>query len=185
MSFLPITPRDDLRPHARAALDRELELHGGEYSNLRGALLGNLASFRAYEQWFSLRDEIAPWIGERAVTLFAYAISDAAGSRVLAPYFRKILVDAGDDPVSPQVTEAEQLLIDWGRLIASAPHGIPAEFSAQIEATFGAERRLTLLAFAGLTVALAVVTIVGGIPTDDSLIEYDRAYSDADDPLAI
>jgi len=185
MSFLPITPRDELRPPARAAIDREIELHGGDYSNLRAALLGNVASFRAYSEWYSLRDEIAPWIGERAVTLFAYAISDAAGSRVLAPYFRKILVDAGDDPVSPQVTEAEQRLIDWGRLIATTPHAIPAEFSTLLESTFAPERRLTLLAFAGLTVALALLTIVGGIPTDDSLIEYDVPYSDEDDPLPV
>ncbi|MET0805872.1 MAG: hypothetical protein ABWX66_05965 [Lacisediminihabitans sp.] len=185
MSFLPITPRDELRPPARAALDREIELHGGEYSNLRAALLGNLASFRAYSEWYALRDEIAPWIGERAVTLFAYAIADAAGSRVLAPHFRKILVDAGDDPVSPQVTEAEQRLIDWGRLIATTPHGIPAEFTALLEETFAPERRLTLLAFAGLTVALGLLTIVGAIPTDDSLIEYDVAYSDDEDPLPI
>ena len=185
MSFLPITPRDDLRPPARAALERDLEAHGGDYSNLRAALFGNLASFRAFSEWYSLRDEIAPWIGERAVTLFAYAISDAAGSRVLAPYFRKILVDAGDDPVSPQVTEAEQLLIDWGRLIATTPHAISAEFGAQLENTFGPERRLTLLAFAGFTVALALVTIVGGIPTDDSLLEYDVAYGDANDSQPI
>jgi hypothetical protein len=185
MSFLPITPRDELRPPARAAIDREMELHGGEYSNVRAALLGNLASFRAYTEWYSLRDEIAPWIGERAVTLFAYAISDAAGSRVLAPYFRKILVDSGDDPVRPQVTEAEQLLIDWGRLIATTPHGIPVDFAALLESTFAPERRLTLLAFAGLTLALNVITIVGGIPTDDSLIEYAAAYSDDGDPLPI
>jgi len=185
MSFLPITPRDELRPPARAAINREIELHGGEYSNLRAALVGNLATFRAYSEWYSLRDEIAPWIGERAVTLFAYAISDAAGSRVLAPYFRKILVDAGDDPVNPQVTEAEQRLIDWGRLIATTPHGITAEFSALLESTFSPERRLTLLAFAGLTIALSLITIVGEIPTDDSLIEYDLPYSDDDDPLPI
>jgi hypothetical protein len=185
MSFLPITPRDELRPPARALIERELELRGGEYSNLRAALLGNLATFRAYSEWYSLRDEIAPWIGERAVTLFAYAISDAAGSTVLAPYFRKLLVDAGDDPVSPQVTEAEQRLIDWGRLIATTPHGIPAEFTASLESTFAPERRLTLLAFAGLTVALGLITIVGAIPTDDALIEYAVPYGDGADPLPV
>lgn len=116
--------------------------------------------------WHALRDEIAPWIGERAVTLFSYAISDEYGSAVTTRYFRDILTAAGDDPNHPQVTETEQLIIDWGRLIASSPRDIPEAFYARLEGAFTPARRLALLSFAARVVAINLVNTVGRVPVD-------------------
>ncbi len=113
--------------------------------------------------WDALREDISPWIGERASMLFASAISAAAGSNACAAYFRRMLVDAGDDPDNPQVTEAEQLLIDWGRLVATTPAAISDDFYARLESTFSPERRQTLLRFATRTVAINLTAIVGRI----------------------
>jgi len=116
--------------------------------------------------WHALRDEIAPWIGERAVTLFSYAISDEYGSAVTTRYFRDVLTAAGDDPDHPQVTETEQLIIDWGRLIVSSPRDIPEAFYARLEGAFTPGRRLALLAFAARVVAINLVNTVGRVPVD-------------------
>ncbi|MDQ1570332.1 MAG: hypothetical protein QOF79_1006 [Actinomycetota bacterium] len=66
-------------------------------------------------EWLDLREEIVPLIGERAFSLFAFAVCDVSSSAAASEYFRKSLLDSGTDPVRPQVTETEQLLIDWGR----------------------------------------------------------------------
>lgn len=66
--------------------------------------------------WLALGDELAPFIGERAFLFFAWAVCDASGSRAGSDYFRAALVKSGNDPENPQVTETEQLLMDWGRL---------------------------------------------------------------------
>jgi hypothetical protein len=174
MTFLPITPHDSLKPEARAVGDVFASSRGGQTTNLQAALLGNIPSFTAYAQWYSLWDEIAPWIGERALSLFSYAISDENECPGSALFFRKNLIDAGDDPDHPQVTETEQLLIDWGRLIAGRPHDIPQEFYDRLEGAFSPERRLTLLAFAGLTVATNLLNTIGRIPLDDGLSDYRR-----------
>lgn len=117
--------------------------------------------------WHALCDEIAPWIGERAVTLFSYAISHEYGSAVTTRYFREILRSAGDDPDRPQVTETEQLIIDWGRLIVRSPRDIPDPFYARLEAAFTPARRLALLSFAARVVAINLVNTVGRVPEDD------------------
>jgi hypothetical protein len=117
--------------------------------------------------WHELRDEIAPWIGERAVTLYSYAISHAYGSAVTTRYFRDILTAAGDDPDHPQVTETEQLIIDWGRLIVQSPRDIPDAFYARLEAAFTPQRRLALLSFAARVVAINLVNTVGRVAGDD------------------
>src|SRR3954469_6474816 len=101
MSFLPMLPDDELSPDAQAAAERQLDLHGGRITNMKRALLGHVPSFDAYMEWYTLRDEIEPFIGERAVSLFSYAISDANDCLVCSVFFRKILIEAGDDPDNP------------------------------------------------------------------------------------
>ena len=174
MTFLPITTPETLGAEARAASDRQVELHGGRITNMKATLLSHVPSFTAYMEWYTLRDELAPLIGERAVSLFCYAISDENDCLVCSVFFRRILIDNGEDPDNPQVTEAEQLLIDWGRYIASNPSGIPDEFYARLEAAFRPQLRVLLLAFAGLMVATNLFNTVGRVPLDEALYDYRR-----------
>ena len=171
MTFLPITNYDQLDAAAKAASDSHVERYGGPIGNLDATLLGHLPSFTAYDQWFTLRDELVPYLGERAVSLFCFAISDEYGSPICVAFFRTLLADSGDDLDNPQVTETEQLLIDWGRLVARDPHGVPAEMYARLELTFHPKLRTILVAFAGLMVAVNLFTTVGRIPVDDSLTD--------------
>jgi len=98
-------------------------------------------------EWRQLREQLVPYIGERAVSLFAYAIADASGDDEGSVRLRSALVDAGEDPDSPQVTEAEQLLIDWGRLVAGSEE-VPADMTARLKAAFNPHLRDLLTAFA-------------------------------------
>jgi len=116
--------------------------------------------------------ELSPFIGERAVSLFSYAICDENDGLVCSVYFRRVLLENGEDPDSPQVTQAEQLLIDWGRLIASTPGAIPAEFYARLEKAFSPQLRVLLLEFAGQLVATNLIATVGKVPLDEALYEY-------------
>jgi hypothetical protein len=120
------------------------------------------------------RDALVPFIGERAVTLFAYAMADESGALVTSVYFRRILVDSGEDPNQPQVTEAEQLLVDWGRSIARTPFVNGGEFAARVEAAFSEQLRLLLVTFAAQVIAASVFTTVAQTPLDESLYPYRR-----------
>src|SRR6187431_3316656 len=172
MTFLPMTSYDELGEEARAASDEQLARHGGRITNMKATLLGHVPSFKAYMEWYTLKDELVPYIGERAVSLFSYAISTENECLICSLFFRKILVDSGENVDDPQVTEAEQLLMDWGRLIASAPHDIPDEMYARLEKSFNPKLRLILLAFAGQMVATNLINTVGRIPLDEVLVEY-------------
>src|SRR6187402_1871267 len=134
MTFLPLTSYDELGEEARAASDEQLARHGGRITNMKSTLLGHVPSFKAYMEWYTLKDELVPYIGERAVSLFSYAISAENDCLICSVFFRRILIESGDDPDNPQVTEVEQLLLDWGRMIADDPTEIPDEFRARLEA---------------------------------------------------
>jgi alkylhydroperoxidase family enzyme len=174
MTFLPVTRHDQLSAEAKAAVDRELATSGGSVTNLNVAMLSDVASLRASLEWYLLRDQLVPLIGERAVSLFAYAISDENESLVCSAFFRKALVDAGEDVENPEVTEAEQLLMDWGRLIARSPNAIPEDVYERLEGAFSSRLRVVLVAFASQVVATNVVTSVGRTPLDESLFTFRR-----------
>jgi hypothetical protein len=174
-AFLPMLPDDELSPEALVAAQRQVELHGGRITNMKRTLLGHVPSFTAYMQWYTLKDELEPYIGERAVSLFSYAISDANDCLVCSVFFRRILIDSGDDPDNPTVTETEQLLLEWGRLIATASGDIPDAFYTRLEAAFSPALRVLLVAFAGQMVATNLVNIVGRVPLDEVLYEYRKS----------
>jgi hypothetical protein len=127
-----------------------------------------------YPQWAALSEELAPFIGERAVSLLCYAIAQANDCLGTSASFRRALIENGEDPDAPNVTEAEQLLLDWARIVAVDPHGVPAELAARLEVAFNPQLRALLLQFTGLMVATNLVTIVGSVPLDQELYPYRR-----------
>lgn len=175
MPFLPETDLDQLTPQQQAAADRQLLLHGGRITNMKATLLGHVPSFDAYMEWYTLKDELVPLIGERAFSLFSYAISDENDCLICSVFFRRILIDGGADPDDPHPTGREALLMEWGRLIARDPHGISDDLYARLEAEFEPALRLQLLAFAGQMVATNLINTVGRIPLDEVLYDYRRA----------
>lgn len=172
MSFLPVSTYDELTAAARAASDQHLAERGVAITATDAALLGHVPSFRAYAEWYTLRDELVPFIGERAFALFSHAISDENDCLVSSVFFRKVLIESGEDLENPQVTETEQLLIDLGRLIARSPSDIPDEMYTRLQRAFNPKLRIILVAFAGQMVATNLVNIVGRVPLDESLYGF-------------
>jgi hypothetical protein len=108
-----------------------------------------------FPEWETLREQIVPYVGERAVSLLAFAVFDEADGFEGAAYFRESLRESGTDVDSPEVTESEGLLIRWGRLFARDAEGISADVEGDFERTFNPQLRELLVQFAALTVATA------------------------------
>ncbi len=165
MGFLPFPSDDEFSPEAARAAAAFRAEHRAPLSNLDRTLLGSAPIFDAYLGWFQARDEVVPYLGERAVDLFALAICRAYGAPYPVAFYTKQLTESGDDPHAPHVTEAEALLLEWGAAIgSSAP--IASELSSRVEETFQPKLRLALTAFAGLMVSVCVFTVVGQVPPE-------------------
>ncbi len=109
-----------------------------------------------FAEWETLRAQIVPFIGERALSLFAFAIFDEANGFEGAAYFREFLAESGTVVEDAQVTETEALLISWGRLVAADAGAIPVDRQEQFERAFTPYLRDLLTRFAALTVATAI-----------------------------
>jgi hypothetical protein len=163
-SFLPFPADDELTPDAVAALAAFEAEHPGPLSNLDRTLLASATVFQAYLGWFAVRDEVVPYLGERAVDLFSLAIARAYPAPYPVAFFEQSLRATGDDPASPVVTEAESLLLQWGAAIGADPSTIPAELTERVAQTFQPRLRHALVAFAGLMSSVCLFTVVGQVP---------------------
>lgn len=164
MGFLPYPADTELTPEAVAAWEQFRGDGDDTPSPLDRTLLASAAMYRAYQGSFAARDEVVPYLGERAFALFALSIARAYGAAYPTAFFEDYLREIGDDPADPQVTEAEGLLMRWGAAIGADATAIPSEISDAAEQTFQPKLRLALVGFAGLMVATCVFTVVGQVP---------------------
>jgi hypothetical protein len=151
---------DELSADAVAAANRFRDEHPGSLTALDRALLSNVTVFESYTRWFDVKDELEALVGERAVTLFSLALSRAVPAPYPTAFFEGVLRDGGDDPVNPEVTEAEALLLEWGRAVGADPSRVPADLIARVEATFKESTRAVLAGYAGLMFAVCIFSLV-------------------------
>lgn len=166
MGFLPVPSDDELSADAVSARNRFSDEHPGPLSTLDRALLNNVTVFQAYTRWFDVKDELEALVGERAVTLFSLALSRAVPAPYPSAYFEAALRRSGDDPVNPQVTEAEALLLEWGRAVGADPSRVPADLVDRVEQTFKVPTRAVLAGYAGLMFAVCIYSLVAGLEPD-------------------
>ena len=156
---------------AQRAYDEELRLRG-RMTNMKRTLLHSPAALRVYGEWFTLRDELRPALGDRAIWIFAQAISAATQSLVGMTFMRRALVLGGDDPDELVLTAGETLLQRFGVAIATNPKTVEKTIWDDLRAHYRDKTLVDLVAFAGLMIATNVFTDAVGTELDTELLEY-------------
>ena len=158
MSFLPMTEYESSSEEVKREYEDQIAKHG-RITNMKRTLLHNVPAFKAYMEWYTLYDQLVPVIGDRAISLFSHAISEGNECLICSIFFRKILIDSGDDPDNPHLSDTEKLLVDFGGAICKDPHNIPDEI-------------VLLIAFAGIMYATNLFNTVAKVPLDEVLYKY-------------
>ena len=171
MSFLPMTDYETASEAVRKEYDDQIAKHG-RITNMKRTLLLSIPAFKAYMEWYTLYDLLVPVVGERAMSLYSYAISSGNDCLICSTFFRKILIDSGDDPNNPKITDVEELLMDFGSAICVNPHDIPDELYDRLKEKFTDEQIVLLIAFAGIMYATNLFNTVAKVPLDEILYKY-------------
>ncbi len=169
-----IQPLDyaQMPPGARAAHDAHQAV--GRITNMKRTLLRSVPAFDALMAWYPLRDTVQPFLGERLTTLFAHAVSSETDCLICSTFFRRILIDSGEDPDELRMDAREAAVVAFGRALAVTPHRVPDPVYERAAAYFTEEQRVALVAFGALMVATNVVNNALGVPLDDYLQPYRR-----------
>ncbi len=174
--YIPMTEYESADEAVRARYDDQIARHG-RITNMKRTLLHNIKAFDVYMEWYPLADLCKEFIGERALSLYAYAISEGNRCLVCGTFFRKILIDSGDDPDAPVLSEEENLLMELGFSVSEDPHNLDPDLYTALRERYSDEQLVLLFAFAGMMAATNLFNTIAKVPLDEVLYEYKKKHA--------
>lgn len=152
------------------------ELHKSTYNaritNMKATLGHSQVAFEVYMEWYRLYNAIKKITGERMAYLFAYSVSKSSNCPLCTTFFRKIIIDNGEKPEDLELTNNEQLLLDFGSEISAKQGKISDELFQQISQIYTTKELVELIAFAGQMIATNVFSNVIDTEIDEYLFSY-------------
>jgi len=164
---------DTAPPDARAAHDETIRKHG-RVTNMKATLLHSPPAFHALMEWYTLRDVVQPFLGERLTYIFSHVISDENDCLICSTFFRRLLIDAGDDPDHFTLNERETLVADFGRRLAQPHARVSDDVFDRLSVAFTEEQIVALTAFGAMMVATNIINNALDVPFDDYLDPYKK-----------
>lgn len=155
----------------RAVHDATVHEHG-RATNMKATLLHSLPAFHALMEWYTLRDAVQPFLGERLAMIFSHAISAETDCLICSTFFRRILIEWGEDPDAFALDEREQAVVDFGRCLASPFARVPDEVYARVRSHLSSEQIVALTTFGALMVATNVFNNTLEVDLDENLEPY-------------
>ncbi|HZE75196.1 MAG TPA: hypothetical protein VE091_07805 [Gemmatimonadales bacterium] len=157
----------------RAEWDRQTREHG-RMTNMKRTLAHNPASLRALMEWYPLRDEVRLFLGERLTDLFAHALSAENDCLICSTFFRRILIERGEDPEHLALDEHDRDVLEFARRLATGGHDVPDPLFARLLTWLTPAQMVTLTAFGSLMLATNVVNNALQVDLDEYLEPYRR-----------
>lgn len=171
MAYLPQQVYDKADAQAKKVWDQQISDHG-RMTNMKRTLAHSGTALGAYMEWYPLKDEVAEFVGERAALLFAHAISVQSDCIICSTFFRRIFIDAGENPDEFQLNEKEQLLVNYGRALVKNPNHIPKAIMSQLNDWLSPKELVNLTAFGGIMIATNIFNDALQIDLDEYLFSY-------------
>jgi alkylhydroperoxidase family enzyme len=173
MPRVPQIDYDRASDEARTAHDAH-QRETGRITNMKRTLLQSVPAFHALMEWYPLRDAVRPFLGDRLTTIFAHAVSSENECLICDTFFRRILIDAGENPDELLLNDVEREVVAYGRALAHSPHRVPDEVWAPLARRFTHEQLVALTAFGALMIATNVINNALQVSLDGYLEPYRR-----------
>lgn len=169
---------EDSRGEVRQEFDRIIKGHG-RLTNMKQTLGHSAVALRALMEWYPLRDEVQAFLGERPTLIYVHAISSATDCLICSTFFRRILIDAGEDPDKLELDDKEQTLVDYGRQLVRDPNLVSDALYARLAGFLSPEQIVSLTAFGGIMIATNVFNNALRVDLDEYLWSYRKQAAPA------
>jgi alkylhydroperoxidase family enzyme len=145
---------------------------GARMTNMKNTLAHDRRAFDALMTWYPLFDAITEFLGRRRAELLSHAISVEKDCLVCSTFFRRHLIDRGDDPDHLELDDEDSLIVAFGRQFAEDAHRIDDELYGRMRDRYDERQIVLLCAFAALMVATNVFNDALQVPLDAVLEPY-------------
>lgn len=167
----PLIPSETLSI-IRAEIERHCARFKTHVTNMKCTLAYSLTAFEVYMQWYVVYDDMRIILGERQADLYAYSIAKGSNSFLWSTYFRKFIVDRGENPEELRLTAKEQLLMDFGGAVAANHGKIDQELFDKMSKHYNPRKMVDITSFAGQMIAACVFSNVMEVDLDGYLTGY-------------
>jgi alkylhydroperoxidase family enzyme len=171
MARIPPLELENAPPEARAAHDQH-QREVGRITNMKRTLLHSLPAFHALMEWYPLRDTVRPFLGERLTHLFAHAVSTETDCLICSTFFRRLLIESGEDPDALVLSDRDRVVVDYGRQLGKDAHGVSDALYAQLARLFTQDQIVALTAFGVIMLATNVFNNALRVDLDGYLEPY-------------
>jgi alkylhydroperoxidase family enzyme len=161
-------------PDARAAHDDVVRAHG-RVTNMKMTLLRSMPAFRALMEWYPLHDTVEAFLGERLTNLFTHAISTENDCLVCSTFFRRIIIDSGENPDDFTLDDRERAVVEFGQHLAKPFARVPDDVYARVAALFTGDQIVALTAFGAMMAATNIFNNALDVDLDGYLEPYRQA----------
>lgn len=163
---------NEISPSVKQAFEKHVVEYNARITNMKATLGHSLPSFEIYMEWYVLYDEIKKILGERLAYLYAYSISFASNCPLCSTFFRKIIIDAGENPESLELNPDEKKVLEFGSSIATSQGNLSDEVYNAVSSMYNQQQMVVLIAFAGQMIATNVFSNVIQTDIDEYLSDY-------------
>jgi alkylhydroperoxidase family enzyme len=171
MARIPPIDESKALPAAREELDRQRQAHG-RVTNMKRTLAHSPAALLALMQWYPLHDEVRKFLGARLTTIFAHAVSTQSDCLICSTFFRRLLIESGEDPDRLSLDPREAAVAAYGRAIARDSNNVPAGIFDVVSGLLSSGQIVALTAFAAMMIATNIFNNVLEVDLDEYLFAY-------------
>jgi len=164
--------KDELTPRLQQAFNEHVKKYNTRITNMKATLAHSLPVFEIYMEWYRLYEKVKKILGERLAYLFAWSVSHAYNCPLCTTYFRKMIIDKGEDPDKIELTPDEKEVLDFGAAIATNQGNMDDEIYNKLAKRFTEKEIVILVAFAGQMIATNVFNNVIETDIDEYLFNY-------------
>jgi hypothetical protein len=170
-------PVEKAPPDVKAAFEKHITDYDARITHMKATLGHSLLAFEVYMQWYPLYEEVKKIVGERLAYLYAHAISSGSNCPLCTTFFRRIIMEKGENPDELSVAPFEQPLLDLGSEMAHNQGRIPPPVYEKVATQYTSQQLVILIAFAGQMIATNVFSNALEIEIDPYLIPYKKNAS--------
>jgi alkylhydroperoxidase family enzyme len=156
---------------SREELNRQLAAHG-RVTNMKRTLAHAPVALDALMTWYPLRDAVASFLGNRATTLFAHAVSAQSDCLICSTFFRRLLTESGENADELTLDERERAVVDFGRQLVRDANSVSDELYSRLAAFLQPDQVVALTAFGGLMIATNIFNNALRVDLDEYLWPY-------------
>lgn len=160
--------REEAPADSQAEFDKQVRAHG-RMTNMKRTLAHSWPALRALMEWYPLRDEVVAFLGVKLADLFSHAISAQTDCLICSTFFRRIFIEAGENPDRFELDDWSKTIVEFGRTIARDPHEVSDELFARLRARLNDEQIVVLTAFGSLMLATNVFNDALRVDLDEYL----------------